>query len=51
LAFTPGFKYLYTGNGVSNEVSVIEEATLKVIKSIAEGWRLPLGHRNCQMTA
>jgi len=37
LAFTPDGKYLYTTNGVSNDVSVIDVATLKVIKSIAVG--------------
>ena len=37
LAFTPDEKYLLTANGVSNDVSVIDVANLKVIKSIPVG--------------
>ncbi len=37
LAFTPDGKFLYTTNGVSNDVSVIDVAALKVVKSIAVG--------------
>ena len=37
LAFTPDEKYLLTANGVSNDVSVIDVAHLKVIKSIPVG--------------
>jgi YVTN family beta-propeller protein len=36
-AFTPDDKYLLTANGVSNDVSVIDVAALKVIKSVQVG--------------
>jgi PQQ-dependent catabolism-associated beta-propeller protein len=42
LAFTPGEKYLLTTNGVSNDVSVIDVASLKVIDTIQVG-ELPWG--------
>ena len=42
MAFTPDDKYLLTTNGLSNDVSVIDVAALKVIKSIPVG-RLPWG--------
>ena len=42
LAFTPDSKYLLTTNGLSNDVSVIDVAALKVVKSIPVG-RLPWG--------
>ena len=42
MAFTPDDKYLLTTNGLSNDVSVIDVADLKVIKSIQVG-RLPWG--------
>ena len=42
LAFTPDEKLLFTTNGVSNDVSVIDVARLKVVKSIAVG-RFPWG--------
>ena len=35
--FTPDEKYLLTANGVSNDVSVIDVASLKVVKSIPVG--------------
>jgi YVTN family beta-propeller protein len=37
MAFTPDQKYLFTANGISNDVSVIDVADLKVIKSIQVG--------------
>ena len=37
LAFTPDEKYLFTTNGNSNDVSVIDVAANKVVKSIAVG--------------
>jgi YVTN family beta-propeller protein len=37
LAFTPDEKYLLSTNGVSNDVSVIDVAGLKVVKSIPVG--------------
>jgi YVTN family beta-propeller protein len=37
MAFTPDAKYLLTTNGVSNDVSVIDVTSLKVLKSIAVG--------------
>ena len=37
IALTADRKYLYTANGPSNDVSVIETATLKVIKKIPVG--------------
>jgi len=37
LALTPDGKYLYTTNGVSNDISVIDVTSLKVLKSIAVG--------------
>ncbi len=37
LAFTPDEKYLLTANGVSNDISVIDAANLKVVKSIPVG--------------
>ncbi len=42
MAFTPDFKLLLTTNGTSNDVSVIDVAKLKVIKSIKVG-RYPWG--------
>ena len=42
LAFTPDEKLLFTTNGVSNDVSVIDVDRLKVVKSIAVG-RFPWG--------
>jgi YVTN family beta-propeller protein len=42
MAFTPDEKYLLTTNGLSNDVSVIDVASLKVIKSIQVG-ELPWG--------
>jgi YVTN family beta-propeller protein len=42
MAFTPDGKYLLTTNGVSNDVSVIDISSLKVIKSIQVG-ELPWG--------
>ncbi len=41
-AFTPDEKYLVVANGVSNDVSVIDVAAQKVIKSIQVG-ELPWG--------
>jgi PQQ-dependent catabolism-associated beta-propeller protein len=37
LAFSPDEEFLYTTNGVSNDISVIEVADEKVIKSVAVG--------------
>ena len=42
MAFTPDEKYLLTTNGVSNDVSVIDVAAQKVIKTIQVG-ELPWG--------
>jgi YVTN family beta-propeller protein len=42
MSFTPDEKYLLTTNGLSNDVSVIDVASLKVIKSIPVG-ELPWG--------
>jgi PQQ-dependent catabolism-associated beta-propeller protein len=42
MAFTPDEKYLLTTNGVSNDVSVIDVGSLKVVKSIQVG-ELPWG--------
>ncbi len=42
MAFTPDEKYLLTTNGVSNDVSIIDLASLKVIKTIQVG-ELPWG--------
>jgi YVTN family beta-propeller protein len=42
MAFTPDERYLLTTNGVSNDVSVIDVASLKVIKTIQVG-ELPWG--------
>jgi YVTN family beta-propeller protein len=42
MAFTPDSKYLLTTNGLSNDVSVIDVASLNVLKSIPVG-RLPWG--------
>ena len=42
MAFTPDEKYLFTTNGVSNDVSVIDVAALRVIKTIQVG-ELPWG--------
>ena len=42
LAFTPDQKYLLTTNGISNDVSVIDVAALKVIKTVPVG-ELPWG--------
>ena len=44
MAFTPDEKYLLTTNGVSNDVSVVDVANLKVIKTIQVGSFL--GYRN-----
>jgi YVTN family beta-propeller protein len=40
--FTPDYKYLLTTNGASNDVSVIDVASQKAIKSIKVG-RYPWG--------
>ena len=45
MAFTPDEKYLLTTNGVSNDVSIIDVANLKVTKTIPVG-RASLGYRN-----
>jgi len=45
MAFTPDEKYLLTTNGVSNDVSIIDVANLKVTKTIQVG-RASLGYRN-----
>jgi YVTN family beta-propeller protein len=42
LAFTPDEKYLLATNGVSNDVSVIDVAAQRVIKTIQVG-ELPWG--------
>jgi YVTN family beta-propeller protein len=42
MAFTPDEKYLLTTNGVSNDVSIIDVGSLKVIKTIQVG-ELPWG--------
>src|SRR4029079_13139322 len=42
MAFTPDEKYLLTTNGVSNDVSVIDVAAQKVIKTIQVG-EMPWG--------
>ena len=45
-AFTPDQKYLLVANGLSNDVSVIDVAGLKVIKSIQVGgepWGVAIG--------
>jgi YVTN family beta-propeller protein len=42
LAFTPDQKYLLTTNGASNDVSFIDVASLKVVKSVRVG-RYPWG--------
>jgi YVTN family beta-propeller protein len=42
MAFTPDEKYLLVTNGVSNDVSIIDVASLKVIKTIQVG-ELPWG--------
>jgi YVTN family beta-propeller protein len=42
LAFSPDEHWLYTTNGVSNDMSVIDVAALKVTKSVPVG-RLPWG--------
>ena len=42
MAFTPDEKYLLTTNGVSNDVSVIDVAALKVIDTVQVG-ELPWG--------
>ncbi len=42
IALTPDEKLLFTTNGVSNDVSVIDVERLKVIKSIPVG-RFPWG--------
>ena len=34
MAFTPDEKYLLTTNGVSNDVSIIDVANLRIIKTI-----------------
>jgi YVTN family beta-propeller protein len=48
MAFTPDEKYLLTTNGISNDVSVIDVASLKVIKSIQVGelpWGVTITHQ------
>ncbi len=42
MAFTPDEKFLLVTNGVSNDVSIIDVAALKVIKTIQVG-ELPWG--------
>jgi YVTN family beta-propeller protein len=42
MAFTPDEKYLLTTNGLSNDVSVIDVAALKVVNTIQVG-ELPWG--------
>ena len=42
LAFSPDEKRLYTTNGVSNDISVIDTEDLRVVKSVAVG-RYPWG--------
>ena len=42
MAFTPDEKFLFTTNGLSNDVSVIDVARLRVVKTIAVG-ELPWG--------
>lgn len=42
LGFSPDEKYIFSTNGVSNDISVIDVAKLKVIKSIRTG-RFPWG--------
>jgi YVTN family beta-propeller protein len=42
MAFTPDEKYLLTTNGVSNDVSIIDVASLKVVNTIQVG-QLPWG--------
>ena len=42
MAFTPDEKYLLSTNGISNDVSVIDVASLRVIKTIQVG-ELPWG--------
>jgi len=42
MAFTPDEKFLLSTNGVSNDVSVIDVASLRVIKTIQVG-ELPWG--------
>jgi YVTN family beta-propeller protein len=42
MAFTPEEKYLLTNNGLSNDISVIDVASLKVIDTIQVG-ELPWG--------
>ena len=37
MAFTPDEKYLFTTNGNSNDVSVIDVAAMKVVKSVPVG--------------
>jgi YVTN family beta-propeller protein len=37
MAFTPDEKYLLSTNGLSNDVSVIDVASLKVIKTLQVG--------------
>ena len=37
LAFSPNEKFLYTTNGVSNDISVIDVDAEKVVKSVAVG--------------
>jgi YVTN family beta-propeller protein len=42
MAFTPDEKYLLTTNGLSNDISVIDVTSLKVIDTIQVG-ELPWG--------
>ena len=48
LEISPDGKYLLATNGVSNDVSVIDLASLKVVKSIAVGsypWGVAIGSK------
>jgi PQQ-dependent catabolism-associated beta-propeller protein len=48
MAFTPDEKYLLSTNGVSNDVSVIDIASLRVIKTIQVGelpWGVTISHQ------
>ena len=48
MAFTPDEKYLLTTNGLSNDVSIIDVAALKVINTIQVGqqpWGITISDR------
>jgi YVTN family beta-propeller protein len=48
MAFTPDEKYLLTTNGVSNDVSIIDVAALKVINTVQVGqqpWGITISER------